>query len=266
MRTICTALTALIIALSAVSAALGVEYDSEVEALRACMARHAPARTAEVTLDIETQEASGNVRHLAATMYWRRDDDGHSQVLLRVEDPPALRHTAILALERTDGEPELYAYLPELRSVRRMTGRALSGSLFGTDLRYEDVIQLYAMRRDATLERLPDESLDGRAVHVLRAIPAPAVDLAYARITSWIDAETCILRRTRFDDAAGRMVKDMTMPWSDVTPAGTLLVPHVVVIRDHVSGGETRLRTVRARYDEDLAVDLFSPIALARGR
>ena len=230
------------------------------------MARHAPTRTAELTLDIETREAGEVVRQLVTKLYWQRDDDGHSQILLRVEDPPSLRHTAVLALERTGDDPDLYVYVPELRSVRRMTGRAMSGSLFGTDLIYEDAIHLYAMSRDAVVEHLPGEIIDGRAVHVLRMMPKQSAGSSYSWITSWIDAETCFLRQARFYDAAGRVIKEMTMPTPDTHRGETVLMPRLIMVRDSTSSVETRIRTSYERYDEGLADHLFSSSALGRGR
>ena len=43
-------------------------------------------------------------------------------------------------------------YLPELRSVRRVTGNTLSGTLLGTDFTYEDFLHIYGLAGAARLK------------------------------------------------------------------------------------------------------------------
>jgi hypothetical protein len=247
-------------------AALPALATDDIAQIQNCMKDRLPARTAELALIIETYEQSGDGRKLAATMYWRRQEDALSQVLFRIDDPPALRHSAILALERHDADPELYVYVPELRSVRRMTGRAMSGSLFGTDLTYEDMLHVYGMTGDAAVELLPPGTVDGRPVHVLETIPNPSAGSSYNRIISWVDVQTCALLRSRFFNAGGRPVKEFSLQVSADDGGDTALPLRNAIVRNFANGTETRIRTEHEVWDGDLPDRLFSPSMLARGR
>lgn len=172
----------------------------------------------------------------------------------------------MLALARASAEPDLFSYLPELGKVRRISGRTVSGSLFGTDLSYEDLTHLQGVAAAAKVEKLADEPLEGRPAHVLRALPAPGAASAYAEVRIWIDAETCVTRRIEFRDRPDSIAKELVAPWEQVTDEGGRWLPRLVVVRDLASGSETRLVIEKARYDADLHERLFSQGDLARGR
>lgn len=243
------------------------ELGEGVAEVRACVEKNLPARSVEQTLRLETTNPAGSTQRIEATLAWKPDSAGLSRVLVRVEAPADLRGTAFLALERPSGDPDLFSYLPELGKVRRLSGRTVSGSLFGTDLSYEDLTHLQAIAASARIERLPDEALDGRPAHVLRALPAPGSASGYAEVRSWVDAETCVVRRIEFRDRPDSVAKELVAPWEHVVDEGGHWLPRELVVRDLAGGGETRLTVEKARYDADLNERLFSQGNLAaRGR
>jgi hypothetical protein len=236
-----------------------------VAEVQACVEKNLPAKSVEQSLVLETKDAAGSEQRLEATLAWKPDEEGRSRVLVRVEAPADLRGSAFLAIERESGDPDLFSYLPELKKVRRISGRTVSGSLFGTDLSYEDIAHVQGIGASARIEKLPDEAVDGRTAHVLRALPAPGS--AYAEVRSWIDAERCVVRRIEFRDGPDSVAKELVAPWEDVTDEGGRWLPRVLVVRDLAEGGETRLTVEKARYDVELHERLFSQGGLAaRGR
>ena len=260
--------SALVLAAALSSAsALAQELGPGVAEVRACVEKNLPARSAEQSLLLEVRDPAGSTQRIEATLAWKPDADGRSRVLVRVEAPPDLRGSAFLALEREAGEPDLFAYLPELQKVRRLQGRTISGSLFGTDLSYEDLTHVQGIAPSARIEKLSDETLEGRPAHVLRALPGPDASASYAEVRSWVDAETCVVRRIEFRDRPDAVAKELVAPWDHVTDEGGRWLPRVLVVRDLAEGGETRLTVESARYDVELHERLFSQGGLAaRGR
>lgn len=251
----------------AAAPALAQERGPGVAELQACIEKNLPAKSVEQSLVLETRDAAGSTQRLAATLAWKPDAAGRSRVLVRVEAPPDLRGSAFLALERAEGEPDLFSYLPELQKVRRLSGRTVSGSLFGTDLSYEDLTHVQGLAPSARIEKLPDETIDGRPAHVLRALPGPDASASYAEVRSWVDADTCVVRRIEFRDRPDSVAKELVAPWESVTDEGGRWLPRVLVVRDLAEGGETRLTVEEARYDVELHERLFSQGGLAsRGR
>jgi hypothetical protein len=253
-------------ALLAAAPAVAQELGPGVAEVRACVEKNLPAKSAEQWLVLETRDAAGSTQRIDATLAWKPDAAGRSRVIVRVEAPADLRGSAFLALERESGDPDLFSYLPELQKVRRISGRTVSGSLFGTDLSYEDLTHLQGVAGSARIEKLPDEVLEGRPAHVLRALPAPGAG-SYAEVRSWVDAETCVVRRIEFRDRPDSIAKELVAPWEQVTDEGGRWLPRLLVVRDLAEGGETRLTVDRARYDVELNERLFSQGGLAaRGR
>ena len=73
-----------------------------------------------------------------------------SKVVLKVLEPPDLRDTGVLFIEKKDDPADMFIYLPDLEKVRRVTTRMLSGSLFGSDFTYEDFQQIQGMAREGS--------------------------------------------------------------------------------------------------------------------
>ncbi len=243
------------------------ETEPGVAEVEACMTRASPRESVASDLVLETY-GDGDVvqQRLLLKLYGKRDMQGRMQVLLRIAAPPDLHGYTVLVRERVAGEPEVFVYLPTLRTVRRITGGALSGSLFGTDLSYEDLLQLLAFTRTSKVARRADDVLDGRPVYVLSMTPLRTVQSVYAQITMQVDREHCILRHATFHDRADNLAKELLVPWDTVMAEGAFWIPQLVIVKNLANETETRLRTTQTRYDADLRDSLFTTAELAQGR
>jgi hypothetical protein len=243
------------------------EVAADVEEVRQCVERNLPAQSAQQDVVLETADKTGTGQRIEATLYWKKDDAGRSRILMRVEAPPDLRDSAFLVLERETGQdPDMFTYVPELRAVRRITGRTVSGSLFGTDLTYEDLNELQSVSRDAKVERMPDGEVDGRPAYVLSGTPNPESGSSYTKVVTWIDRERCVTRKAEFYDRPDHVAKQLSVPWDEVKPEGERWLPRLVQVKDLDQDSETTLRVEKAQYDVDLSEGLFSQGQLARGR
>jgi hypothetical protein len=239
--------------------------DAGVDEVRRCMEKNLPATSAKQEIALESSDASGS-QQLEAELLWRRaaEKEGRQQVLVRVEAPPDLRGSAFLMLERAGGY-DLFSYLPELQKVRRLTGRAISGSLFGTDFSYEDFERLQAGVAGSDAERLPDAEVAGRATWVVAATPGAEAASAYQRVVSYVDRETCVALRVDFEREPGQLAKQLLADPAQVRAVGGRFVPHAYVLTDAGKSTKTAL-TVRAiALDVPLSPSLFSEAALAKG-
>src|SRR3546814_19418383 len=85
---------------------------------------------------------------------------------MRISAPGDLAGASYLLRERDNGD-EMYVYIPALSKVRRVSGAAVDGSLWGTDLSFADVKQLGNAFGGSDPKMGNDEVLDGRTEHVL---------------------------------------------------------------------------------------------------
>jgi outer membrane lipoprotein-sorting protein len=168
-------------------------------------------------------------------------------------------------IEREGGH-ELFSYLPELQKVRRISGHAISGSLFGTDFSYEDFQRLQGTAEGTAVTRLPDADVDGRPAYVLAATPAADSGSSYQRIVTWVDRETCVALRSDLEAGEGRVVKQLRADPAQVRDVAGHRVPHAVVLEDLEKGTRTALTVRKIDLDVELSPSLFSEAALAKGR
>jgi hypothetical protein len=236
----------------------------EVQEVRECVERNAP-KSVRGEGAIEKTDAQGNTRRLEATLLWKRDAQDLSRFLARIEAPLDVRGSAFLMLQREGGGEDLFSYLPELGKVRRITSRAVSGSLFGTDFSYEDVVVVQSAASRTGVERGPDGEVEGRPVYVLVATPAPEAGSAYERIVTRIDRETCVLLEADFYGRPEKITKQVRIAFADLEQHGGRWLPKKVVLQDLESSSESRLVIEKATWDAEVPDRLFSERELTKG-
>ena len=255
------------VALSAAVAIAAPAFAAErsIEAIQECARRNLPEHSARQDVSLLVRDGAGQEQTIEAELFWKRGDDGRSRVLVRVEAPPDLRGAAFLLVER-DGGSDMFSYLPELKKVRRITGRTVSGSLFGTDFSYEDIARLQGLAMQTKVEKLADAQVAGRAVWVLTAPIPPESGSKYQRVVSFVDQETCVPLKTELMEGPEQVRKELVIPAEQVKPEGSRFVPREIFARDLEGSSETRMRVEKLQYDVELSDSFFSESALTKGR
>jgi hypothetical protein len=135
MAVVLAALTALVlIAAGEPARAVNLKAGKGVDEIADCVKANQPQLSAEQTVTMRTVDRTGSARVSNATIYWQKFGED-SKVLIRFSAPEDLRGSALLMLQKGE-RADMFMYLPELRKVRRLTKRSVSGSMFGTDFSY----------------------------------------------------------------------------------------------------------------------------------
>ena len=128
--------------------------------------------------------------------------------MVRFLAPPDVKGTAILTIENSDGDDDIWVHLPALRKVRRLVASNKRDSYAGTDFSYGDII---GHRVDEWTHRLlREESLDDQPCYVIESLPAgEAVRAAtgYSKHLWWIRKDNFVAIREEFWDKAGQPLK-----------------------------------------------------------
>jgi hypothetical protein len=254
---------ALLLVAAPAAPCLAQELGPGVQEVRDCMQKNVP-RSVRHRVALEKTDRTGSTRRLEATIYWKRPADDRTRLLVRVEDPPDERGSAFLFLER-DGPDDMFTYLPELRNVRRITSRAVTGSFFGTDFSYEDVLEAQSVASHAKVERLPDAEHEGRPVYVLSGTPAADSGSAYERVVSRVDRETCVLLGADLYGKPEQVAKQLTIAFADVEKYGARWYPKRISLRDLDADSESRIVIEKAEWDVEIPDRFFSQTELAQG-
>lgn len=235
-----------------------------LEEIERCVETAFP-RSARQEVVLRSRDRVGAVNEMEASMLWSRGDEGRTQALIRFDSPPDVRGSAVLFQEREDGGEDMFMYLPELKRVRRISGRMVSGSMFGTDFSYEEFEHLVGASARAPGRLLPDAELEGRAVHVVRYDRPEGDEGRYAFVVSQVDAESCVPLRLAFHEREGEPAKVMEVDPARVEPVQGRRVPREVVMRDVEGGTRTEIVVEEIEVDVEVAPRTFTTRALARG-
>lgn len=252
------------IAITLAGAAPGVAAERSIQEIQDCARKNLPENSARQELSLLIRDGSGAEQTIEAELFWKRGESGRSKVLLRVSAPPDLRGSAFLLIERESGS-DMFSYLPELGKVRRITGRTVSGSLFGSDFSYEDIERLQSLATQSKVEKLADAEVAGRAVWVLTAPIPPESGSKYQRVVTFVDQQTCVALKTELMEGPEQVRKEVVVSPDHVKPEGARFIPREIVARDLEGSSETRLRVEKVAFDVPLSDSLFSEAALTKG-
>ncbi len=238
---------------------------------RSCLERPLPKRSSAQTVQIHSLEGDEIETTITARVLWKRLADGRNGGLIRLLDPPEVAGMSALVRERETGAvgaegargTELFLYLPELRRVRRVSVHQATASLFGTAFSYADFDRLQGHAKTSHVESLGEVRHEGRRAYRVEAVP-PASDAApYTKISSWIDAETCLPLRVEYYDSTGRLTKVLVAPPNDFERVKGIWIARSITMRSLGDGVESRLDVKSIEIDEDLSDEAFAPANLA---
>jgi len=236
--------------------------ERSAEQIEQCVRANLPSRSSIQEVAFRVNGKAGVTTDSRVKIHWQKGEDGLSNVLLRFEAPEDMRGSALLLVEKPERN-DMFMYLPELKRVRRVTGPALSGGMFGTDFTYAQFERLQGVSRDVKVERLPDEELEGRAVHVLAHTPADDPEFEY--VTSYVDPERCLPLRTEFYESGRRLRKVLDATEAGITRVGDQWIPHRLVMRDVVQGTSTEFTVERIDVNATIHRKVFTQGNLAQG-
>jgi Outer membrane lipoprotein-sorting protein len=249
MRLILSSLLLLLQAASAIAAEVP-------EIVRTCAEKNMPKSTAVQAIELTARDRSGYEQVLLADVYWKRDADNRSRLLMHFEEPADVRNARFLVIEN-EPQNDMYIYMPGLFKVRKITSKRISSSILGTDFSYEDYERLHGILLDLKAEQYPDEVLDGRPVYVINSYPGEAS--GYDKISTYIDKQTCVTLKAELFERGHQLRKTLTIDPADIQPVGDIQVPRALLMRDVRDKTQTRLVIQEIRTEVPLDDALFDP-------
>ena len=131
--------------------------------------------------------------------------------LIRFLAPADVKGTATLLIEHSDGDDDIWIYLPALHKVRRLVASNKKDSFVGTDFSYGDIIGHRV--DDWTYTYVGSEDVDGAKCHVIEALPkTPDVgtNSGYGKRKLWIRADNYVAVKGEYADTGGSPVKQFS--------------------------------------------------------
>jgi len=234
----------------------GVAAAADVAKITECMRANVPQTVRIQTVEVAARDRTGGERLLKGRMFGTREND-RVRVMLRIEAPPDLSGAAYLVRE-ADPADEMYMYLPSVNKVRRITGGAMDGKLWGTDLSYNDLKQIQNAFSAGTTVAEADGQIEGRPVHVLRFTPRAQEPSRYATVRAHVDQKTCVALRVEFFEG-GSVRKEATVPAKSLKQSGKLWYASEALMRDLKDGTQTTVRVLGVTSGDKLSSRYFNP-------
>ena len=245
------------------SAAAADPLPEELLPLFECAKANLPKSSSVQTVEFRSEDRVGKGRKIKFRVYWKRFQDGLSKVVLKVSEPPDLRDTALLFIEKKDG-PDMFIYLPDLKKVKRITTVMLSGSLFGSDLTYEDFMQLQGIGLGGRHELLDEREIGDPSLRAIAHYPAPESGSSYQRVVSYWDRESCMLVRSEMWEGGESPRKILTVDRSAIFVSGVTKLPQELKMTDVRDGTSTYLSIDEIEVDIEIPRKRFSSSNLGR--
>ena len=237
------------------------DLDTAVQ-IRDCVRANSPENTSMQLIELESQDRSGRKRTMDAQLRWKKHDDGHVRLLIRILGPQDLKGSSYLVIENQPRDT-VYTYLPALGRPRRIVGGG-SQDIWGTDFSYED-IRLMQMQDNVTDdERLDDAVITGKPVYVIAQRPDPTKKSAYSRIVSYIDKDTCVAIRTEYYETDDQIRKRLDIDPESVSRVSELWTAHSMEMTDLHDETTSWLRIKHITYDEEMSSRYFNTVQFWR--
>jgi hypothetical protein len=223
-----------------------------------CMRANIPKTVQIKDVEVTATDRTGGSRTLRGRLYGT-NEDGRLRAMMKILEPADLAGAGYLLREAKEAaNDEMYVYVPALSKVRRVTGAAVDGSLWGTDLSYSDIKQVQNAFSGATAKLEGKDSIEKREVHILSFMPPKEQESHITLIRAWVDDATCVPLKVEFSEGQA-LSKRMTVAPADLKEADKHWYAAAALMTDLRANTNTKVRVLGVSNDSKLADRYFNP-------
>jgi hypothetical protein len=216
------------------------------------------------TFTLTSKDGATRVRQTTGQTRLQDGSDDNMR-LVRFTAPADIKGTAILLIERSGADDDMWLYLPALGKTRRLSAANKKDAFVGTDFSYGDVIGL---KPEQWTHRITGEqAIDGVPCQVVESLPVDdgvKQNSGYGKRVSWISKANAVALRSDLWDGAMQPVKRIRN--GEVQPVGGN--KRWQAMRTEAENLQTGHRTLIVfegfEADRQLAASLFTPKELEK--
>ncbi|MBI1820435.1 MAG: outer membrane lipoprotein-sorting protein [Nitrospirae bacterium] len=203
----------------------------------------------------------GQTRERKTTTVTKLQKNGiDSSLVVRFLSPADIKGTGFLQIEHSDGEDDLWIYLPALKKTRRLVANNKKDSFVGSDFSYGDIllpkVDLYKHKL------LRSEAVDGQDAYVIESVPRDEMvkrDSGYSKKLTWVRKDNFLESRVEFYDTAGRLLKtEISRDHKLVEPENQRWIAMHREMENHQTGHKTIFTFDRIDTSRPVADELFT--------
>lgn len=239
--------------------------NSDDPELKACFERLENISSLKQEISFLTYAGAQSTGRSGVDISWKALAKNDSRILVRVTNPPARVGVGLLILEEQQAAPSLHMYLPELRSVRRISGNTLNGSLLSSDFTYEDFLHLYGLTNASKIVRLENTMISDRDVYVSELTPKDKQS-GYSKIRSFIDQQWCVPLQVDFYAKNKAIKKTLVVEPEDIQEVDGYRLPLKFSMKNLVDDTRTDVSIESIEINKPISDGKFSLSNLRSGR
>jgi len=201
----------------------------------------------------------GSERSRDLAMWSKVAEDGSEYMLVRFLAPADVAGTGLLLVEN-----DMWLYLPDLGSSRRIAGSAREGNFMGSDFSYEDMEALGTVGFSVTFsaELLSEVEFGERNAFHLQLEPSNDEDTTYSSLEMKVDAEYWLpLKIDYYKD--GELLK--TLLTSNHQQIDDRWTAQEMEMSNHQSDTKTIMNVQEVDYSSEIDLNVFTERNLERG-
>lgn len=136
--------------------------------------------------------------------------------LIKFQSPADVKGTSTLMIEHSQGDDDMWIYLPALKKVRRLVSSNKGDSFVGSDFSYGDIMG-YKVQDFEHNKLTGSETVDGADCYIVESVPVSdkvKQDNGLSKRKNWIRKDNFVSTKGEIYDVAGQLYR--TFKASDI--------------------------------------------------
>ncbi len=209
----------------------------------------------------------GQTRERRTTTLGQLQKNGiDTNLIVQFQSPADIKGTGFLQLEHSNGDDDLWIYLPALKKSRRLVASNKKDSFVGSDFSYGDILLPKAdLYRHALLR---SEPVDGQDCYVIESIPkddAVKQNSGYSKKITWVRKDNFLENKVDYFDLTGRPLKTQTVSGHKLMePENQRWIAQHREMLNHQTGHKTTFTFTHAEVGHPVPDDFFTTRSVER--
>ncbi len=192
----------------------------------------------KLRMTLVSKSGSERVREFETRV--RRDDDA-LRSWTRFTHPSDVAGTQLVLVDHPDQADDQLLYLPALKRVNRIAGRARTGAFMGSDFAFED---LELQNTDDASHTVVSETAEA---WVIQSVPGPSSTSSYGRVVATVRRADHLPTRVEYFDKKNELVKILEV--KETLESEGRSYPKLSVMTNQKKGTATRLEVLEQRLN-----------------
>jgi outer membrane lipoprotein-sorting protein len=130
-------------------------------------------------------------------------EGGEQRYYTYFKEPGDVRRMTFMVWKDPDANDDRWIYIPSIDLIKRIAANDKNSSFVGSDFTYEDVSGRHWSEDQHSLVR--EDTIDGKAVYVIKSVPREKESAAYEHRISYIDKESFLPLKEEYMDKDGNV-------------------------------------------------------------